>query len=403
MAAREPRAHRRVPARVPHRPERKRAIAGRYYRRDVRDHGRRRRRACSMRRAARCAICGDRPSDWHRCTSTTTTRPGAIRGILCFDCNHGLGKLRRRRRPAAAASRTCGSASVDGSVADVASTAVASLRARMTPARSSPPRRRPGPELRRAAAAHCGRPTPLPDGADTSSTITHGTTVAGRPLRRRRGDGRRPAGHLGQPHQPTARWRRCSRPTATAASPSPAPPGPAIEMVKLFQLQLEHYEKVEGAVLSLEGKANQLGQMVRSNLPAAMQGLAVVPLFAGYDLRRGDGPPLPVRRHRRPLRGARLPRRPARAACTPARSSSSGYRDGLDRGTTPSTSPCTALFQRRRRGLGHRRARPRPRHLPRSWPPSPPRASSGSTTSRRALPHAGRRGASIAREEAARS
>src|SRR3954469_20346793 len=65
--------------------------------------------------------------------------------------------------------------------------------------------------------------------------------------------------------------------------------GPAIEMVKLFQLQLEHYEKVEGTVLSLEGKANQLSQMVRNNLPAAMQGLAVVPLFAGYDLRRGVG------------------------------------------------------------------------------------------------------------------
>ncbi len=65
--------------------------------------------------------------------------------------------------------------------------------------------------------------------------------------------------------------------------------GPAMEMVKLFQLQLEHYEKVEGTTLSLEGKANQLGQMVRNHLPAAMQGLAVVPLFAGYDLRRGAG------------------------------------------------------------------------------------------------------------------
>jgi len=65
--------------------------------------------------------------------------------------------------------------------------------------------------------------------------------------------------------------------------------GPAIEMVKLFQLQLEHYEKVEGAELSLEGKANQLGQMVRSHLPAAMQGFVVVPLFAGYDVRRGTG------------------------------------------------------------------------------------------------------------------
>jgi proteasome beta subunit len=65
--------------------------------------------------------------------------------------------------------------------------------------------------------------------------------------------------------------------------------GPAVEMVKLFQLQLEHYEKVEGAELSLEGKANQLAQMVRGHLPAAMQGFAVVPLFAGYDTKRGTG------------------------------------------------------------------------------------------------------------------
>lgn len=65
--------------------------------------------------------------------------------------------------------------------------------------------------------------------------------------------------------------------------------GPAMEMVKLFQLQLEHYEKVEGAALSLDGKANQLSQMVRSNLGMAMQGFVVVPLFAGYDLLRGAG------------------------------------------------------------------------------------------------------------------
>src|SRR5688500_94184 len=65
--------------------------------------------------------------------------------------------------------------------------------------------------------------------------------------------------------------------------------GPAMEMVKLFQLQLEHYEKVEGTELSLEGKANQLSQMVRNHLPAAMQGMAVVPLFAGYDLSRRAG------------------------------------------------------------------------------------------------------------------
>lgn len=65
--------------------------------------------------------------------------------------------------------------------------------------------------------------------------------------------------------------------------------GPAMEMVRLFQLQLEHYEKVEGAPISLEGKANQLSQMVRSNLAMAMQGFVVVPLFAGFDLRRGVG------------------------------------------------------------------------------------------------------------------
>jgi proteasome beta subunit len=65
--------------------------------------------------------------------------------------------------------------------------------------------------------------------------------------------------------------------------------GPGTDMVRLFQTQLEHYEKIEGEPLSLEGKANQLAQMVRANLPAAMQGLIVVPLFAGFDERRGRG------------------------------------------------------------------------------------------------------------------
>ena len=60
--------------------------------------------------------------------------------------------------------------------------------------------------------------------------------------------------------------------------------GLAIEMVKLFQVELEHYEKIEGTLLSLEGKANRLATMIRSNLAMAMQGLAVVPLFAGFDL-----------------------------------------------------------------------------------------------------------------------
>ena len=65
--------------------------------------------------------------------------------------------------------------------------------------------------------------------------------------------------------------------------------GAAMEMVRLFQLQLEHYEKVEGTALSLEGKANQLSMMVRGNLQAAMMGMVVVPIFGGYDLRRECG------------------------------------------------------------------------------------------------------------------
>ena len=59
--------------------------------------------------------------------------------------------------------------------------------------------------------------------------------------------------------------------------------GIAIELVRLFQVQLEHYEKIEGTTLSLDGKANQLSVMIRGNLSMAMQGLAVVPIFAGYD------------------------------------------------------------------------------------------------------------------------
>src|SRR5206468_5537784 len=65
--------------------------------------------------------------------------------------------------------------------------------------------------------------------------------------------------------------------------------GQATEIVRLFQTELEHYEKVEGDRLSLEGKANRLAQMIRGNLPMAMQGLVVVPLFAGYDHRRAEG------------------------------------------------------------------------------------------------------------------
>ena len=65
--------------------------------------------------------------------------------------------------------------------------------------------------------------------------------------------------------------------------------GMAIEIVRLFQVELEHYEKIEGTPLTLDGKANRLSTMIRGNLGAALQGLAVVPLFAGYDVDAGPG------------------------------------------------------------------------------------------------------------------
>ena len=65
--------------------------------------------------------------------------------------------------------------------------------------------------------------------------------------------------------------------------------GIAIELVRLYQVELEHYEKIEGAIMSLEGKANRLASMIRGNLALAMQGLTVVPTYAGYDLTADAG------------------------------------------------------------------------------------------------------------------
>ena len=64
--------------------------------------------------------------------------------------------------------------------------------------------------------------------------------------------------------------------------------GLAVEIVRLYQVELEHYEKIEGTQLTLDGKANRLATMIRGNLAQAMQGLAVVPIFAGYDLDASD-------------------------------------------------------------------------------------------------------------------
>ena len=65
--------------------------------------------------------------------------------------------------------------------------------------------------------------------------------------------------------------------------------GPAIEMVRIFQTELEHYEKIEGERLTLEGRANKLSQFIRTNLPMAMQGMVVVPLYVGFDDQKGYG------------------------------------------------------------------------------------------------------------------
>ncbi len=148
-----------------------------------------------------------------------------------------------------------------------------------------PPAEDPGPDF----ASLVRRSTPAPIGQGTSELdIMHGTTV----LALRYGDGVVMAGDRRATSGNLISHRRIEKvfPADHFSGVAIAgAAGPAMEMVKLFQLQLEHYEKVEGTQLSLEGKANQLGQMVRNHLPAAMQGLVVVPLFAGYDTRRESG------------------------------------------------------------------------------------------------------------------
>ena len=119
--------------------------------------------------------------------------------------------------------------------------------------------------------------------------------------------------------------------------------GPAMEMVKLFQLQLEHYEKVEGQSLSLDGKANQLSMMVRGHMPMAMQGLVVVPLFCGYDLRRGVG-----RLYQYDVTGGRYEETVYASTGSGSLFAGTvvkmGYRDGMERGEAVDLA-LSALFQ----------------------------------------------------------
>jgi len=146
----------------------------------------------------------------------------------------------------------------------------------------------PGPSFMELLNRVKPAPAPVQASGHEPLQITHGTTVLG--VRYAdgvvmAGDRRATAGNL-IAHKTMEKVFPADRFSGVAIAGAA---GAAMEMVKLFQLQLEHYEKVEGQVLSLEGKANQLGAMVRGHLPAAMQGMAVVPIFAGYDLRRGEG------------------------------------------------------------------------------------------------------------------
>jgi proteasome beta subunit len=153
-----------------------------------------------------------------------------------------------------------------------------------------PPERDPGPDfvgLLRMTSGRPDSPTPSFD-AGAGVPVPHGTTVVA--LRYAdgvvmAGDRRATAGNI-IAHHAMQKVFPADRFSAVAIAGTA---GMAVEMVRLFQVQLEHYEKVEGATLSLEGKANQLAQMVRQQLPLAMQGFAVVPLFAGFDTARGTG------------------------------------------------------------------------------------------------------------------
>jgi proteasome beta subunit len=124
-------------------------------------------------------------------------------------------------------------------------------------------------------------PAPIPN-------VAHGTTV----LALRFADGVVLAGDrmASDGHQVSSRRIDKVIPTDSfSAMAISGAVGPCLEMAKLFATELEYYEKIEGRALSLSGKANKLGQMVRGNLPLALQGLAVIPLFAGYDPERDTG------------------------------------------------------------------------------------------------------------------
>ena len=226
-----------------------------------------------------------------------------------------------------------------------------------------PPEHDPGPDFAGLLRLTSGPPLPPLRPAEPGQplTVAHGTTVVA--LRDAEGvvmagDRRATAGNI-IAHHAMDKVFPADRFSAVAIAGTA---GMAMEMVRLFQVQLEHYEKVEGSTLSLEGKANQLAQMVRQHLPLAMQGLAVVPLFAGYDTARGTG-----RIFNYDVTGGHYEDTDFQATGSGGRDARStvklGWREApaTRRGARPGRP---VALRRGRRGLGHRGTRPGARHLP---------------------------------------
>ncbi|WP_134323335.1 proteasome subunit beta [Cumulibacter soli] len=123
---------------------------------------------------------------------------------------------------------------------------------------------------------------PLPPGVTNSPEVRHGTTIVAATFDGGvviGGDRRATMGNLIAQRD----IEKVYAADAHSAIGIAGTAGIALDMVRLFQIELEHYEKIEGATLSLDGKANRLSAMLKGNLSIALQGLAVVPLFVGYD------------------------------------------------------------------------------------------------------------------------
>ncbi len=128
----------------------------------------------------------------------------------------------------------------------------------------------------------------VPSGTPAAEDVPHGTTIVASTFDNgvvMAGDRRATAGNLIAVRDVEKVFQADEHSMVAYAGSA----GIGAELIRLFQVELEHYEKLEGVMLSMEGKANKLGMLLRTNLGLAMQGLAVVPLFAGYDLETGAG------------------------------------------------------------------------------------------------------------------